>query len=161
GAMARESAERYPSARELVEDLRRFQTGQLVKSHRYSARELLARWAKRHRPLLVATAAFIAIAVVSGAIGIRRIVAERDRANREAEASQRVSQFMTDMFKVADPSESRGSSVTAREILDKASKQIEGGLSHDPAVQATLMDTMASVYDSLGLFARRQQLAQT
>lgn len=50
-AMARQPAERYPSARELVEDLRRLQTGQLVQSHRYSARELLARWARRHRPL--------------------------------------------------------------------------------------------------------------
>ena len=160
-AMAREAAQRYHTARELTEDLRRFQTGQLVQSHRYSARELLARWAKRHRPLLVATAAFVAVALVSGAIGIRRIVAERDRANHEAEASKRVSQFMTDMFKVSDPSESRGSNVTAREILDKASKQIEGGLSHDPAVEATLMHQMSVVYDSLGLYAKAQQLAET
>jgi len=159
-AMAREPAKRYPSARELAEDLRRFQTGQLVRSHRYSARELLGRWAKRHRPLLFATAAFVAVAVVSGAIGIRRIVAERDRANREAVASERVSKFMTDMFKVSDPSESRGSSVTAREILDKASEQIEGGLSRDQAVQARLMHTMALVYSRLGLLAKARLLAE-
>ena len=58
-AMEREAARRYPTARQLAEDLRRFQTGQLVLSHRYSARELLIRWMKRHRPLLVASVAFL------------------------------------------------------------------------------------------------------
>ena len=159
-AMAPEPSQRYPTARELAEDLRRFQAGQLVLSHRYSARELISRWAKRHRTVLLATGVFLAVALVGGAIGLRRIVAERDRANREAEASNRVSQFMTEMFKVSDPGEARGSNITAREILDKASKQIESSLNQDPAVQGRLMDTMAQVYKSLGLYAKAQPLAE-
>ncbi len=39
---------------------------------------------------------------------------------------------MTNMFKVSDPSEARGNTITAREILDKASKDIESGLARDP-----------------------------
>src|SRR5262249_45162168 len=50
-AMEREPSRRYPTARELAEELHRFQTGQLVHSHRYSTRELVLRWAKRHRTL--------------------------------------------------------------------------------------------------------------
>ena len=159
-AMAREVSQRYPTASELAEDLRRFQTGQLVLSHRYSARELLLRWARPHRAILIASAVFLIAAVAGGVVGVRRIVAERDRASREAEASQRVSDFMTQMFRVSNPSESRGNNITAREILDKAAKQIEGGLTQDPAVQARLMDIMAQVYDSLGLFAKAQPLAE-
>jgi len=159
-AMAPDPAQRYRSARELAEDLVRFQTGQLVLSHHYSAPELVRRWAKRHRALLVASAAFLAVAIAGGAIGVRRIVAERDRANRQAEASQRVSQFMTDMFKISDPTEARGNKVTAREILDKASKQIESGLSKDPEVQAQLMDTMVQAYKELGLWATARPLAE-
>jgi serine/threonine protein kinase/Tfp pilus assembly protein PilF len=159
-AMARETSGRYPTARELAEDLRRFQTGQLVLSHSYSARELLFRWARRNKALLVAVAVFLALAAVGAVISVRRIVAERDRANREAEASQRVSQFMTEMFRVSDPSEARGNNITAREILDKASKQIEGGLSRDPEVQARLMDTMARVFQSLGLYAKARPLEE-
>ena len=159
-AMAPEIAQRYPTARELAEDLRRFQTGQLVLSHRYSARELVLRWARRHRALLVTSGIFFALAAAGAVMGVRRIAAERDRASREAEASLRVSQFMTEMFKVSDPSEARGNSVTAREILEKASLQIEGGLTRDPGVQARLMETMAQVYESLGLYAKARPLAE-
>src|SRR5215472_451249 len=86
-AMEPEPSRRYPTARELTEDLRRFQTGQLVLSHRYSARELVVRWARRHRALLLASAVFLLLAMAGAMIGLRRIVAERDRANREAAAS--------------------------------------------------------------------------
>ena len=47
----------------------------------------------------------------------KRITRERDRADR-------ISQFMTGMFKVSDPSEAKGNTVTDREIIDKASKEI-------------------------------------
>jgi len=51
---------------------------------------------------------------VMQAVQLRRITRERDRANR-------ITDFMTGMFKVSDPSEARGNSITAREILDNAS----------------------------------------
>ena len=159
-AMMSQPADRYPTARELAEELRRFQTGQLVLSHRYSPRDLLIRWARRNQPLLIAVAVFFTLAAVGSVISVRRILSERDRANREAEASQRVSQFMTEMFRVSDPSEARGNNITAREILDKASKQIEGGLTRDPEVQARLMDAMARVFQSLGLYAKARPLEE-
>ncbi|MFP2909221.1 WD40 repeat domain-containing serine/threonine protein kinase [Pyxidicoccus sp. 3LFB2] len=61
-AMAREPARRYPDARELAEDLRRFQTGKLVAAHRYSSWELAWRFVSRHRAtLLVAAVALVAL----------------------------------------------------------------------------------------------------
>ena len=70
---------------------------------------------------------------------LRRITRERDRANR-------VTEFMEGMFKVSDPSEARGNSITAREILDKASKDIDTGLAQDPELQAQMMHVMGDVY---------------
>ena len=66
------------------------------------------------------------------AVQARRIAKERDRANREAETSKRVSQFMASVFKVADPHQARGNTITAREILDKASKDIHSVLPEIP-----------------------------
>jgi len=97
---------------------------------------------------------------VTAAIQARRIARERDRANREAGASQRVAEFVTNMFKVSDPSEARGNQVTAREILDQASSQVESGLAKDPELQARMMDVMGGVYSSLGLNSRARPLLE-
>jgi serine/threonine protein kinase len=48
-AMRRAAAERYPSALEMGANLRRFQTGQLVGAHRYTAWQMLRRFVARHR----------------------------------------------------------------------------------------------------------------
>src|SRR5262249_50694149 len=42
-AMARHRDERFPTAKEMVDELKRFQMGQLVTSHRYTAWELVRR----------------------------------------------------------------------------------------------------------------------
>ncbi len=81
-AMSREPTARYPTARELAEDLRRFQTGQLVGVHHYTTTTLLRRWLHKHRAVIgVATAALAAIVVVAG-LGVARVVDERDAAHR-------------------------------------------------------------------------------
>jgi WD40 repeat protein len=82
-AMAREPARRYPHATALAEDLRRFQTGQLVSAHSYTAWQLVRRKLAAHRGV-VAVAAASAIAL--GALGVAsfsRVVAERNNANVE------------------------------------------------------------------------------
>ncbi len=80
-ALAHEAADRYPNATGLAEDLRRFLTGQLVAAHRYTTRERVARFARKHRaPLSVAALALAAGAVMAW-IGVHRIVTERDAAN--------------------------------------------------------------------------------
>ena len=79
-ALAFEPGDRYPDAVRLAEDLRRFSTGQLVAAHRYTSRERVARFARRHRaPLSVAALALATLAVLAW-IGVHRIVVERDLA---------------------------------------------------------------------------------
>jgi tetratricopeptide (TPR) repeat protein len=95
---------------------------------------------------------------VAQTLQLRRTLIERDRANRERDRATRVAAFMTGMFNVSDPSAARGNSITAREILDKASKEIDTGLSRDPELQAQMMQTMGEVYESLGLYAQAQSL---
>ncbi|HEY0253307.1 MAG TPA: serine/threonine-protein kinase [Kofleriaceae bacterium] len=80
-AMQFDQKDRYPHAGGLAEDLRSFLTGQVVAAHRYTRRELIARFAKKHRaPLSVAALATVAVAVLAW-IGVHRILVERDSAN--------------------------------------------------------------------------------
>jgi eukaryotic-like serine/threonine-protein kinase len=84
-AMARRPEDRYPSARELADDLRRFQTGRLVSAHVYSRRTLAARWLRRRRAIVGVTAAALAILGIVGVVSVERVVAERDVARRRAD----------------------------------------------------------------------------
>jgi serine/threonine protein kinase/WD40 repeat protein len=88
-AMAPRPAERYASARELAEDLRRFQNGHLVAAHRYSAWQHVRRFVRSHRAAL-ATASVAALALLAFAIvSVGRIADQRDVARRERSAAVR------------------------------------------------------------------------
>ncbi len=93
-AMARDPAARYPTARELAEDLRRFQTGQLVGAHRYSLRQLLRRWLRRHRTAIAALAAAGAVAISIGAYAVIRIAQQREIAVANQQRAEELTSFM-------------------------------------------------------------------
>ncbi len=155
-ALARDPAHRYRSPSDLSADLRRYLEHWPVSAHPASGAYQLKKYARRHRVAVSVTAAaavlFIAFSIVQ-AVQVVRITHERDRATR-------ITDFMTRMFQVVDPSEARGSSVTAREILDKASRDIERDHAMDPDVELQLMQVMARTYRNLGLYAHAHTLAQ-
>lgn len=88
-AMERNPADRYPSAKELAADLKRFQTGQLVGARQYSAVDLARRWLYRHRALVGLTAAAMFVLIAAGVVSVDRIARERDVARQKtAEVDQ-------------------------------------------------------------------------
>jgi tetratricopeptide (TPR) repeat protein len=113
---------------------------------------------RRHRRMMVlTTAAFVGMAITSGlavTAYLARIEAEEQRriAEVEAETARQTTDFMVGLFEVSDPSEALGNTITAREILDKGVERIDEELADQPEIQATLMDTMGTVYTSLGLY---------
>jgi len=79
-AMARSPRDRYPAARELAGDLRRFLTGQLVGAHQYSRRVLLLRWLRRYRQAVAVSVVSLVVLAVAAVLGVRSILGERDDA---------------------------------------------------------------------------------
>ncbi len=160
-ALERERDRRYGTALELAADIRRYLRHEPVQARPASAGYRLQKYARRHR-FGVAAAALVAVLLVGSGIlqyaQPRQTRIERDRARRERDRATRITEFMANIFQVSDPSESRGNSVTAREILDRASAQIGKGLSRDPELQAEMMYIMADVYERLGLDSRAQPL---
>jgi WD40 repeat protein len=89
-AMARDPIARYPSARELADELRRFQTGRLVEAHHYSRGERARRWLRAHRAAVFATTAAAVALAVAGTIGVVGVLRERDRAETKQRESHEV-----------------------------------------------------------------------
>ena len=147
-AIDKDRERRYSSALELASDLGRYLKHEPVIARPPSVLYRAQKFVRRNR-LAVAFAAVLALLMVGfGA----RLTIERDRANREAELSKNVTDFMTNVFNVSNPNEARGNSVTARELLDKASAQIASTPGNGSQVQARMMATMGKTYMGLGLF---------
>ena len=122
---------------------------------------------RRHRRMMaLVTASVVGMAITSGlaaAAWLARNQAERERvrAETEAETARQTTDFLVGLFAVSDPNEALGNSITAREILDKGAKRIETELQTQPATQATLMETMGTVYTSLALYPPAASLLES
>jgi len=162
--LEKDRTRRYGSPSELAADLDRYLHHQPVVARPPSAVYKTKKFVRRHR-VGVGVASTLAILLVAfsvtTAVQARHIARERDRANQEAETSRQVSDFLTGLFKVSNPSQARGNSVTAREILDKGADKITRELQGQPLVQGKLMNTIGLVYYSLGLYDPAQKLLET
>lgn len=117
-------------------------------------REARRRYRRMAALVSASVAGMVITTVLAAAAWIARNEADRQRiqAEKEAETARQVTRFIVDLFKIYDPREGIGNTITAREILDKGAARIDTELAGQPAIQATLMDTMGTVYTSLGLY---------
>jgi len=155
-ALEKDRSRRYGTPSELSADIGRYLRNEPVTARPASAAYRAGKYAQRHKFGVAAVSVVLLLLIAFGvmqAIELRRITRERDRANRERDRATRVTDFMTGMFNVSDPSQARGKTITAREILDKSSAKIDTGLAQDPELKAQMMDVMGVVYQSLGLYS--------
>ncbi|MGA8110060.1 MAG: serine/threonine-protein kinase, partial [Acidobacteriaceae bacterium] len=156
-ALEKDRRRRYATPSELAADIGHYLRNEPVSAHAPSVGYRARKYIRRHRVgVAVAAAGVLLLAsfAIAQAVELRNIRRERDRADR-------ITGFMTGMFKVSDPREARGNTVTAREILDKGAQQISTGLGDDPQLQAQMMYTMAVTYGDLGLYPQAQSLDES
>jgi tetratricopeptide (TPR) repeat protein len=112
--------------------------------------------ARRQRQLAVAAAVsgsgFLIMAGLAGfALASRNeAVHQRDIARQKTLTAERTVAFVKSLFEVADPSETRGDTISAGEILDRGARQLDQGLGDEPTVKAELFTTLGEVYGGLG-----------
>lgn len=153
-ALKKNPQERYASVAAFGDDLRRYLRHEPISARPDTVPYRVSKYVRRHRVGVALATSFLALLAgfsIIQAVELRRITRERDRADRIAE-------FMTGIFKVSDPNERVGATVTARELLDKAAKDIDAGLSKDPELQARMIQVMGTAYSDLGFYPRAQVL---
>ena len=111
---------RYPSARALAEDLRRFLNGEAVEAHTATRTYRLARFAVRHRRLLmvagVAAVLLMAALTVAAVLGVVAWAANRRAELRRGQAEDLIGFMLTDLRSKLDP-------LGKLEILDEVGKR--------------------------------------
>ncbi|MHC4136873.1 MAG: protein kinase domain-containing protein, partial [Planctomycetota bacterium] len=84
-AMAKEPADRYATAQELADDLRRFIEDRPIHARRPSALKRAVQWSRRHTAVLWATGAVLVLAIAGLIAGNLVIANERDQAEENFE----------------------------------------------------------------------------
>jgi serine/threonine protein kinase/Tfp pilus assembly protein PilF len=162
-AMEKDRARRYESASALAQEIRRYLSDQPLLAGPPRASYRMSKFVRRHRAAVVG-GTIVVLALMAGiaglAFGLVRARQAEAAARRESATAEKVLDFMVGLFNVSDPSESRGNSITAREILDKGVADIGKGLEAEPLVQARLMTTMGDVYKELGLYPESRSLLE-
>ena len=149
-ALAKEPAERYGSVERLAEDLRLHLEGRPITVRPTPLRTRGLKFIRRHRWGALAAAVIAALGLsLAGSLVVlsARTARERDRAAQTAS-------LLVDLFEIADPGERRGSSITARELLDQGTDRVLRRLDRQPDTQGTLLATLGRLYAQLGLYDR-------
>ena len=160
-ALKKKPGERFASVTAFADDFRRYLRHEPISARPDTLRYRAAKFVRRNGTAVILTGlAFMALigGITGTLIQARTARRQRDIAFRERDRADRIAEFMTGIFKVSDPSERTGNSVTAREVLDKASTDIETGLSKDPELLAHMTYVMGMAYLNLGLYSRAEAL---
>ena len=153
-AIRKEPERRYSSIAQLITDIDNHLTGQPITARKSTASYRAKKFVLRHKAgVIVIAIAVLIIALVTTFYTIQ-LAEERDKAQLEAEKSKKVSEFLSGIFKVSDPEQSRGETITARELLDNGVKKIDRELSDQPEVLANMLGVTGNVYESLGLYEK-------
>ena len=146
-AMARDPADRYRTARQLADDLKKFQTGQLVGAHPYSTGQLVRRWLRRRRAPVAVAAAAIVVLGVFGVFGLQRIAHEQARSEQRRRDAETLIGFM--LGNLREKLEPLGKTPLLGDVAAKAVDYFD----HEPddlndadrAARATAQKTLADV----------------
>lgn len=153
-ALEKDPARRYETPSQLAADVANYLANRPVSARPatllYRSRKYIRRHVAGVAAAFGALVLLVAFAIMQ-TVELRRITRERDRADS-------VTELMTSMFKVSDPSEARGNTITAREILDKSSQEFSNSVTKDPELQTQMLTTMGNVYVGLGLFSRARSM---
>lgn len=176
-ALAKDPSERYESAGELAEDIRRYLEGIPLLAASPSALEQAVRWVRRYRLASSVAALFLAsmmagiIGTTNGLVRARRaeeaahLQAEKAqfesrRAQEAAASAQQITDFLISVLKASDPTRGEQGDPTLREVLDNSAQRVRSELAQQPLVQARLMLTMSYSYKSLGAFEKARSFGE-
>jgi serine/threonine protein kinase len=161
-AMAKDAAERYPTARAFADDLRRFLANEPILARPPSLWDKAVKWTRRHKSIAVSAILTLlittVIAIASAALiarGAQEARQQRDRADHSLEQAVQAVDFFTDAAE-ALPKDGRYLRFR-QELLERALKFNQNFIAergNDPKIEAQLVNArerMTALLDEVAL----------
>ncbi|MDF1836725.1 MAG: tetratricopeptide repeat protein, partial [Planctomycetota bacterium] len=152
-ALSKEPSQRYGSAGELANDVRRHLSNHPVLARAPSTLYRVRKFVVRNPLLVIGASALVLLSIGFGsvmAVQAQRVAKQRDLAERKNQLSWEVAEFLVDLFQISNPEEARQQQLSARNVLDLGSKRIRSQVHADPELRSALLLVMARTYTALG-----------
>ena len=158
--MHKDPQRRYGSVEALIRDVDHFLAGEPLDARPDSLPYRAGKFARRNwRSLTIAAVVVVAIVGLT-AFYTLRLTSARNAALAEAARTQRIQQFMMNLFQGND-SEGVGPADSLRVVtlIDQGARQARS-FDREPAVQAELFETLGNIYRALGRLAPAESLLE-
>lgn len=162
-ALRKEPERRYRSVLELSDDLDNYLNGKPVLARPAAFLYRTQKFIRRNRWGVIA-AAIAVLSILSGLVivswqaNIART--ERDIAQNEAAKAKATQDYLVNLFEAADPAQTRGEEITAREIVERGIEQLDEDLAGEPEVHAEMLKVLGRVEMALGDYSQSAKLLE-
>lgn len=159
-AMHKDPQRRYRSVEALVRDIEHYLKGEPLEARPDTFRYRTAKFVRRNRGAVVASASVAVLIVGMISFFTIRLAKARDAAMAEAARTQRIQQFMNNLFQGGEEVAGPSDSLRVVTIVDRGAQQARS-LSRDPKVQAELYANLGAIYQKLGKLDQADSLLQS
>jgi len=156
-ALHKDPSRRYGSVEALIRDVDHFLSGEPLEARPDAWQYRIVKFVRRNSRAVTATAVSVVLIVALVVFFTLRVAKARDAALAEAARTQRIQQFMINLFQGGDAAAGPSESLRVLTVVDRGVQQAKN-LSHDPKVQAELYGNLGSIYQKLGKFDEADSL---
>ena len=159
-ALRKEPEQRYASAQDLADDVRRHLSGRPVLARKQTALYRARRFILRNR---VAVAAAAALVVLLGAyastvtVNARRARATLARVEQEKSKAEGSTRFLVGLFSQAVPGLGPRDTITAQQLLERGERQA-AALRDQPLAHAQMLSVLGTIHRNMRSFDKSEAL---
>jgi serine/threonine protein kinase/tetratricopeptide (TPR) repeat protein len=159
-AMHKDAARRYQSVEALIRDIDHYLKGEPLEARLDTWRYRAGKFVRRNRQPVIAAAAVIALILGVVVFFTVRLAIARNAALAEAARTQRIQQFMSNLFQGGDEAAGPSDDLRVITLLDRGVQEARA-LDGDPQVQAELYQTLGEIYQKLGKLDQAESLMRS
>ncbi len=159
-AMHKDPLRRYRSVEALMRDVDHYLRGEPLEARRDAWQYRIGKFVGRNRRSVGASAAIFVLLAGLVVFFTLRLAKARDTALAEAARTQRIQQFMGNLFQGGDAAAGPSDSLRVVTIVDRGVQEAKT-LTSDPKVQAELYENLGAIYQKLGKFDAADSLLST
>lgn len=141
-AVAVEPGERYATASEFAQDLRRYLAQEPVAARAPTAAYRLRKFVRRNRLAVSAGGAVVTAVLASAAIALWQMSVAQDERRLAVQALD----FLAQVFRHADPAVGRAERTSAADLLKRARARVDAEFAGQPDARVQMLNTLAETF---------------